>query len=161
LLLGALVVPLLSADALGAHRLQPPRRPLVGAHGLFVRAGLGSFCVQQQTGNTGTGLCGDASPPTKPPDPRLLVDKGDRIAMLFRHRHGLRDRPGRVHVSLARIHDGKIHTLSWHARAHRIRGHPWRWRVRAPRQVDRANYLTIDETFRAGSAEYGAGLKHG
>jgi hypothetical protein len=161
LLLGALLVPTLSSDALGAHRLKPPRRPMVGAQGLFVRASLGSFCVQQQTGNTATGLCGDAAPPTKPPQPRLLVDQGDRITMLFRHRHGLDDRPGRVRLSLARIRQGKMHTLSWRGQAHRVRGHPWRWRVSAPDQVLRANYLTIDERFPAGDAEYSVGLKHG
>jgi hypothetical protein len=80
--------------------------------------------------------------------------------MLFRHRHGLDDRPDRVRLSLARIRHGNMHTLSWRGKAHRIRGHPWRWRVTAPDQVARANYLTIDETFPAGDAEYGVGLEH-
>jgi hypothetical protein len=157
--LSLVLAALLAVPAVGADNIKPPRRPFVGSRGLFARAKQGSFCVTRETGNTGVGLCGDAAPPTKPPGPRITVKSGDRIVMLFRHRHHLRDRPGKVHVSLGRIHDGKLDTFSGRINAHRIGGHPRRWQARAPRKVKKANLLTVAEIFAAGDAEYFVGLR--
>lgn len=157
--LGLFVAALLAAPPVGASEVKPPRRPFVGSHGLFARAKLGSYCVTYETDGTGVGVCADAAAPDKPPRARIRVEPGNRIAILFRHRDRLRDRPSRVHVALGRIHDGDLRTFSVHIAAHKVSGHDWRWRARAPHQVARANLLTIFERFPAGDAEYFVGLR--
>jgi hypothetical protein len=155
-----LVAALLVAPPVGASEVKPPLRPFVGSHGLFARAKLGSYCVTYGMDGAGVGLCADAAPPDKPPRARISVEPGNRITILFRHRDGLRDRPSRVHVALGRIRDGHLRTFSVHIDAHRVRDHDWTWRARAPRQVARANVLTIFERFPAGDSGYFVGLRH-
>jgi hypothetical protein len=136
-----------------------PRRPFVGTHGLFVRGKLGSYCVTRETGNTGVGICVTAAAPDEPPKARLPVEPSDRIEMLFPHRHRIRDQPAQLHLSLGRIEAANLETFSAHMKAHRVRGHPRKWRARAPSQVVQANALEIFETFPAGDADYFVGLR--
>jgi hypothetical protein len=151
---------LLAAPAIGSGGTDPPRRAFVGSNGLFARAKLGSYCVTYETDGTGVGVCADGAAPDRPPKPRIAVEPGDRIAMLFRHRPALRDRPSHIHLALARIRHGERRALSAHLQAHEVRGHARKWRARAPRQVARANLLTIVDRFPAGDATYYVGLRH-
>lgn len=151
---------LLAAPASGSGGVDPPRRPFVGSDGLFARAKLGSYCVTYETDGMGTGACADAAAPARPPRPRITVEPGDRIAMLFRHRPGLRDRPSHLHLALARFRHGDLRALSVHPRAHKVDGHARKWRARAPRQIASADLLTILDRFPAGDATYYVGLRH-
>jgi hypothetical protein len=151
---------LLAAPAIGSGGVDPPRRAFVGGDGLFARAKLGSYCVTYERDGTGVGVCADGAAPARPPRPRITVDPGDRIAMLFRHRPGLRDRPSHIRLALARIRHGERRAFSAHLKAHEVRGHARKWRARAPRQVARANLLTIVDRFPAGDATYYVGLRH-
>jgi hypothetical protein len=151
---------LLVVPALGADTVKPPRRPFVGSDGLFARAKLGAYCVMYESADgNGVGQCIAAAAPTRPPRARIAVEPGDRIAMLFRHRQRLRDRPSRIHLSMGQIHDGELETFSAHINAHHVPGHPWKWRARAPAQVARANLLELFERFPAGDADYFVGLQ--
>ncbi len=156
-----LVVLLLAVPMASAGGTSKPRRPFAGAHGLFVRGQLGSYCVTRETGNRGVGICVDTAAPDHPPKARLPVDSGDRIAMMFPHRRGISDRPSHIHLSLARIENGDFETLDARIEAHRVRGHPRRWRTRLPRQVANANVLDVFEQFRGGDASFLVGLRPG
>jgi hypothetical protein len=129
-LLAVLLASAIATAAFGRDSLTP-RRPFVGVDNLYTRADLGSYYITSADG-TG-GECSDAAPPTKAPSPRLPVEPGDRVSILFRHNPSIVDRPKRVRASLARIKNGHICYLSWRGHAHRVRGHPWRWRLRLPR----------------------------
>jgi hypothetical protein len=159
-LLALLVAALLTVPALGATGAKPPRRVFVGSNGLFARAKLGSYCVTYETDGMGTGVCADGAAPGRPPKPRITVEPGDRIAMLFRHRPGLRDRPSHIHLALARIRHGDLRALSVHPEAHKVHGHARKWRAGAPRRIAKANLLTIFDRFPAGDATYYVGLRH-
>ena len=158
-MVGVLIVVLLAVSAPAAGGVKPPRRPFVATNGLFARAKLGAYCVTYERDGRGVGVCTAAAAPDQPPKPRIRVEPGDRFTMLFRHRQGLHDRPTRLHASLGRIEDGDLETLSAHVKAHRVRGHPRKWRARAPSEAPEANVLELFETFPAGDASYFVGLR--
>jgi hypothetical protein len=155
-LVSALLATAIGTTAFGGDSLTP-RRPFVGVHNLYTRADLGSYCVTSADGTEGE--CSDAAPPTRPPSPRLPVQPGDRVSVLFRDNPSSVDRPKRVGVSLARIKNGHVRYLGWRGHAHRVHGHPWRWRFRLPRQVKRGNFLELFERMSGGDATYGVGLR--
>jgi hypothetical protein len=132
------------------------REPTVWTHGVGVRAERSTFCVEfsDQLG----GQCVDYLARTRPPRARLPVAPRDKLRLVFGDNPNIRDRPESVHVSLARIEDGRT-DYRWSEKAHRIRGSSWRWAIRLPADLHHANDLPIFADFNGGEASFDAGIK--
>lgn len=139
-------------------------RPLVGSHGLYVKADgpLADSCIYPRHSPHGIPFaCSGAGVLiVRPPQPRLPVEPGARVSIQFFHHQHLRDRARKVFGFLARVsrespHRHPIATLE----ARRTAGH-WYWRLRLPHNLEEANVLSVVTRLpRGGHARYLVGLK--
>jgi hypothetical protein len=140
-----------ASAAVAGTPFERPRPVYVTSGGHHVKAAQGSFCIFYPA----QAACGDYFYPLRVHG-RLAVSPRHHLLIRTHDR-----RIQRVGVALLHARGHNVRFGDWSAKAHRVREHPARFRVRLPRDLGNANRLDIFARYErgGGDSDWWLGLK--